>query len=604
MCGIGLIYAYRPDAAPVDETGLLAMREAMRTRGPDDSGLWIAPDRRIGLAHRRLSIIDPGTAGAQPMTHGEGAYRIVYNGEIYNYRALRDELSAAGHVFRSDSDTEVLLHLYERDGPDMVRHLRGMYAFAIWDEARKGIFLARDPFGIKPLYYTDDGQCFRAASQVKALLAGGGVDMAADPAGHVGFFLWGYVPDPHTLFAAIHPLPAGHTLWVDGNGAATAKKFFDMSAEIAAAEAGSPAPADGQAILREALADSVRHHFVADVPVGVFLSAGLDSTTVAAHAAESQGAGIETLTLAFREFEGTAADEAPLAETVAAGLGTHHHTVRVDGRDFHAEADKLFAAMDQPTMDGVNTYFVSKAAADSDLKVALSGLGGDELFGGYASFDQIPALVRGLRPFAPLRGLGRAFRWVSAPMLGRMTSPKYAGLFEYGTEYAGAYLLRRGLFMPWEIAEILGPDMARAGWRALAPMARLETTLDRIASPRLRVSALETAWYMRNQLLRDADWAGMAHSVEIRVPLVDIDLFRTVLPLLAGSHPPTKLDMANSPAKALPPEILARPKTGFGVPVRDWLLEKGDQQDAAQPRGLRGWSRIVYSKYADARSSI
>jgi asparagine synthase (glutamine-hydrolysing) len=596
MCGIAAIFAYRPDGPPVDGGALRRMSEAMRPRGPDGDGLWLADDGRIGLAHRRLSIIDTSSAGAQPMATPSGRLRIVYNGEIYNFAALRRELEAEGRRFVSQSDTEVLLHLYDRDGAGMVRRLRGMFAFALWDAPRRELLVARDPLGIKPLYLADDGSTVRVASQVKALLAGGGIDARPAPAGHVGFWLLGSVPEPFTLYRGIAALPPGTTrrYAARGHDAAT---HFDLASTLAAAEtAARPRETVG-----EALADSVRHHLVADVPVGVFLSAGLDSSTIAALAAEVPPAGsgragaLRTLTLGFEEFRGQPNDEAPLAEITAAGLGASHWTRRITSREFDAERERLVAAMDQPTIDGVNTYFVSKVAAEAGLKVALSGIGGDELFAGYPAFRDIPRLVGAMRPFGRISGLGRAVRRLSAPLIAPFASPKYAGLFEYGGSYGGAYLLRRALFMPWELPRVLDPDLARDGWRDLGLVDALERTVAGIRSPRLRVAALEMSWYMRNQLLRDADWAGMAHSVEIRVPLVDWTLLTRLAPLLAGASPPGKREMALAPRRRLPAAVLDRPKTGFMVPVRDWLA-----RSSARPpeRGLRGWARHVYAAFA------
>lgn len=589
MCGLAALFAYGSDAPGIDGAALLAMREAMIARGPDGAGTWTSDGARVGLAHRRLAIIDLSDGGAQPMAlepgdGGAGRIVISYNGEIYNYRELRAELEATGHVFRGASDTEVLLRLYRRDGAAMVDRLRGMFAFALYDEARRGLLLGRDPFGIKPLYYCDDGAHLAAASQVKALRAGGfGGDGGPDPAGHVGFFLFGAVPEPHTLYKDIHTLPAGCTLWVDGGGSKRMTRYFDVTEELATAETASPAALD----LGEALRDSVRAHLVADVDVGVFLSAGLDSTTLTGLAAECHGAGLHSLTLGFKEFAGTANDEVPLAETVAAHYATRHDTVWVRGQAFAEQREALLTAMDQPSIDGVNVYFVAKAAAEKGLKVALSGLGGDELFAGYDSFTQVPALVRTFGWVPGGRALGAAFRFLSAPVLKAFTSPKYAGLLEYGTRPGDAYLLRRGLVMPWELPDVMDAGMAADGWRALAPRLRLQQLTDGIASPTGQVHALETAWYMRNQLLRDADWAGMAHSLEIRVPLVDVDLFRTVAPTLGRARAPGKRDMARCVRPALPDAVLDRPKTGFFVPVQDWLGGTG--------RGYRDWARAVYT---------
>ncbi|MBE0541126.1 MAG: asparagine synthase (glutamine-hydrolyzing) [Verrucomicrobia bacterium] len=608
MCGIAAIFNYRT-GTPVAREAMRRMLTHMQRRGPDGEGEWYGLADALGLGHRRLSIIDLSEAGAQPMVSADGRLVVVFNGEIYNYRQLRAELEADGAQFRSHSDTEVLLQLYRIHGPAMLPRLRGMFTFALWDNERRGLLLARDPYGIKPLYYSDDGQTLRVASQVRTLLAGGGIDATPEPAGHAGFLLWGHVPEPFTFHKAIRALPAGTTLWVSDDGHRHAQSFCSVAEVLAAAENESPKSADGSShaaswdarFLRDVLSDTVAHHLIADVPVGVFLSSGLDSTTLAALAAE-QGGTLRTVTLAFAEYAGTTDDEAPLAEIVARQYGAQHQTIRVTRRDFTAAANNLFAAMDQPSLDGVNTFFVSLAAKRAGLKVALSGLGGDELFGGYPSFAQIPRTVAAFGWLGAGTRLGRAVRVLTAPLVKRFTSPKYAGLLEYGGNYGGAYLLRRGLFMPWELPEVLAPELARQGWEDLQSLARLEETVRDLHRPRSRVTALESCWYMRNQLLRDADWAGMAHSLEIRVPLVDIGLLRALAPACTGPHPPTKRDLARTPASALPASVLNRPKTGFFVPVRQWLLESdrksGTRNSESSARGLRGWARHVYSRFA------
>src|SRR5438093_2418999 len=463
-----------------------------------------------------------------------------------------------------------------------------MYAFALWDDRKKALFLARDPYGIKPLYYADNGGVFRAASQVKALLAGGHVDTSPNPAGHAGFFLWGHVPDPHTLYRGIRALPAGHSMWIEQGKGGRNSSFCSVSKIFAKAARPNGYHSFKQA-LREALRDTIRRHLIADVPVGVFLSSGVDSTIVAALAAE-EGGSLQTVTLGFDEYKGTRNDEAPLAQGVARLYGADHRTVRVTRRDFEDSFDHMMWSMDQPTIDGVNSYWVSRAARQAGLKVALSGLGGDELFAGYPSFQQVPRLVKTLKPFESLKPVGRAFRVVSAPLVRHWTSPKYAGLFEYGGSYAGAYLLRRGLFMPWELPEVMDSDLAREGWRELQPIAAIERDIAEIRSPRSKLACLESCWYMRNQLLRDSDWAGMAHSLEIRVPLVDIELLRSTSKWIGNGDAPGKRALLDAPLWPLPDAVLSRRKTGFTVPIREWLGSNTD-------RGLRSWAKVVYSRF-------
>jgi asparagine synthase (glutamine-hydrolysing) len=591
MCGIAGIFTYRKNGLAVNRSELLRMRDHMITRGPDGAGVWLDEKAKVGLAHRRLAILDLTENGAQPMSTPDGRLRIVFNGEIYNYQELRDRLKAKGHVFFSGTDTEILLYAYREYREAMVDHLRGMFAFIIWDEERQGIFLARDHFGIKPLYYHDDGETIRAASQVKAILAGGVIKKQPEPAGHVGFYLWGCVPEPYTLYRNLFAVPAGHTLWVDDSGPRAPRKYFDVAEELGnAAEIKIQGRAED--VLGAALRDSVKHHLISDVPVGVFLSAGMDSATLTALASEEIDQ-LQAVSLGFDEYRNSLADEVPLAQKIAAHYGCTHHIATISQHDFNGEFQSILHAMDQPSIDGVNTYFVARAAQRAGLKVALSGLGGDELLGGYQSFRQMPTLVSRVRPASFVPGLGRLMRIVSAPLVKHSTSPKYASLFEYGGSYGGAYLLRRGLFMPWELPGLLDGELVKEGWASLQPVVRLDEWLKPVGSPHAKVAALEMSLYMRNMLLRDSDWAGMAHSLEIRTPMVDIALFRALASCMSDqSNPPIKAMLGGIPKRTLPDEILNRPKTGFSILVREWTELRGS---ATGQRGLRGWASLVLS---------
>jgi len=602
------IYAYNHAASPVDIEAVVRVRDAMAHRGPDESGQWISADARVALGHRRLSIIDLSPGGSQPMRFDDAGLCITFNGQIYNYKELRRTLEQAGHVFRSQSDTEVLLHAYAQYGADVVDHLRGMYAFAIWDEHRRGLFLARDPFGIKPLYYSDDSQRITIASEVKALRIAVTKGQSPCPVGQVSFLLWGFVHEPYTLDRNIRAIPAGSTMWVDERGMQPAKPYWSQSDVLRQAQdirlsvdlrrdfAGPT-----REVLRHTLVDSLRHHFVSDVPVGLFLSGGRDSTTLLGLAAEEQLGELRALTLGFEEMRGTPADETALAAEVARMHSTRHHVQWTGAAEFESDHDRVLTAMDQPSVDGINVFGISKMAAKAGLKVAISGLGADELFAGYPSFRQIPKLVSALAPFRSAPAVGRAIRAVSAPILKHFTSPKYASLFEYGTTTEEAYFLRRGLFMPWELPAMLAPEIVKEGWEALAPRFLLRSQTEGLRDPRAAITSLELSVYMRNQLLRDSDWAGMAHSLEIRVPFVDHVLFKTLAPFLIGPTQFTKIDMANILRLPLPDHILHRPKTGFSVPVRDWLMKNQAAQERDSPRGLRGWAQIVLAHQLNDR---
>lgn len=596
MCGIAGIFAYLDVAPPVDMAELGRMNRRMARRGPDGSGDWLSDDGRVGFTHRRLAIIDLSERGAQPMHSADGQVTITFNGEIYNYRALKTELEAKGHVFRSDSDTEVLIQLYEERGPAMVEALRGMFAFGLWDRRRRVLLMARDPLGIKPLYYADDGWTVRFASQAKALLAGGAISSDFDPAGIVGFHLFGSVPEPFTVWRGIRSLPAGTTMIVDASGPSQPRRYYDVASALAARSSNGVAPTQR---ISEALHDSVRHHLEADVPVAVFLSAGIDSGALLGTMADLGARDVSAVTLSFAEFKGAPDDEVPLAAEVAARYGAHHIVRTVDRAEFEQDLPDILDLMDLPTIDGINTWFVAKAAREAGVKVALSGLGADECFGSYPSFREMPRAVHLLWPFRYLPGIGPlSRRIISAAIRGGLDlHPKTAGILQYGGDWAGAYLLRRGIYMPWELDDLLDHGMVEEGLRRLAPLSRIAAQLH--AGQPLgdfdRVATLETSLYMRNQLLRDSDWAGMAQSIEIRVPFVD--------PVFLAALPPgdvlrsigAKTVVADVPTLPLPDAVRTKPKTGFQTPVGRWLRDAaGDAGDASFSASSRSWARRVW----------
>jgi asparagine synthase (glutamine-hydrolysing) len=595
ICGVNGIFAYGGVADAPDERELLATRDAMAARGPDGAGVWWSADRRCGLGHRRLAILDPTPRANQPMISADGRYAITFNGQIYNFPTLRAGLEARGARFRTTCDTEALLHLYALDGPAIIGALRGMFALAIWDANRRGLFLARDPYGLKPLYVCDDGRTFRFASQVKALIAGGGVSREPEPAGVAGLHLLGAVPEPFTFYRDIRALPAGCSQWIDTSGAETPRPFVSLPAMLADGAA-HPAPAaELRERVRAAVADSVAAHRLADVEVGAFLSAGVDSGAILGLMREAGAEPPRAITLAFEEFRDTSEDEAPLAVEVAALYGARHEVRRVGRAEFEADLPAFLAAMDQPSIDGLNTWFVAKAAREAGLKVAISGLGGDELLAGYPSFVDLPRWRRRYGALAGAPGLGRMARRLigaAAPGLVR-DRPKAAGLLEYAGTWEGAYLLRRGLFLPHELPALLGADMAREGLRRLDLLPALAASLRPDPGSDIgRVCALESLVYLRNQLLRDADWAGMAHGVEIRAPLADIELLRALAPCLPALTPGAgKAALAMAPRTPLPAEVVDRPKTGFTVPTGAWTTG-----GAPPTKGLasRHWAREVF----------
>jgi asparagine synthase (glutamine-hydrolysing) len=581
----------------------MAVRDGMRHRGPDGHGLWTDPGHRIGLTHVRLAIIDVSNAGLQPMPWADGRFQISFNGEIYNFLELRRDLEAQGVRFTSQSDTEVLLALYAARGPAMLDKLRGMFALAIWDSADQTLFLARDPYGIKPLYYHNAHDTFRFASEVSALLKSPVIERRINPAAKASFFLYGHVTEPHTIVDGVACLPAGTTLTISPGGPSGVRRYASVedmwrkasTAPLSALTRDQRAKAAADAVQR-----SVDYHFVSDVPVGVFLSAGVDSSMIVAAAAGRRGPPLQTFTLGFDQHDKDASNEVPEAEAFARRHGTHHTTVHVTAKDFDACYEHLITHMDQPTIDGVNTYLVSKAVRDHGLKVALSGVGGDELFMSYSTFTDLPRLTRLLGSFAGYPGIGRAVRRASAGFIPDGVSSKVAGLLEYGSDIASAYLLRRCLYAPWELANVLGEDEARIGLETLAPRDQLTYAVRDITDARMAVATLEASFYMRNQLLRDSDWASMAHALELRTPLVDWHLLQDIAPLMKGPEAPSRADIARRLPVPVDDFVLTRKKSGFVPPVRAWMEKRlVSTQGNTMPleRGLRSWSKLLFNAY-------
>jgi asparagine synthase (glutamine-hydrolysing) len=599
MCGIAAIVALDPRAPGVDPGELDRIRDAMASRGPDGHGSWISPDRRVGLAHRRLAIIDLSDAAAQPMASADGRRVITFNGEIYNYRELRALLPDGGASLRTTSDTEVLLELYAALGTEMLPRLRGMFAFALYDLPARRVLLARDLYGVKPLYVAADGATVRIASQVKALLAGGRVARRQDPAGVVGFFLRGSVPEPFTLYEAIRALPAGSYAWADEKGLSEPRAYASIAAILAEATRNPAAVTEEERTegMRRAFLDSVRYHLVADVRVGAFLSSGRDSTAIIGLARDAGAADLKTVTLAFTEYQGTSRDEAPLAEEVARYYGTDHTTRVISKDEFQREFPKVIQAMDQPTVDAVNSYFVSRAVAELGIKVALSGTGGDELLGGYFTYWKVPLAVRLWGVPARVPHLGdavlAAYRALT-PKRSVRVSPKSGAVIKYARDYPSAYFVLRAMYMPWELPEIVGEEVAREGMRRLDPIGLFAAGLNPDPGRAFeRVVALDSRFYMKDQLLRDIDWASMAHSLEVRVPLVEAHLLRAAAPLLVRARGDRKRYLPASPSRPLPRAVFTRKKTGFSVPLRQWVLgEKPGSRGS--DFGMRGWARRLY----------
>ena len=605
MCGIAGFYGR------FGEDLLARMSDAIAHRGPDDDGVYMDRENGVGIAHRRLSIIDPTPSGHQPMWDARRRAVIVFNGEIYNYQSLREELERDGFVFSGASDTEVVVNMYVKYGADALPRLNGIFAFAVWSPGDRSLFLARDGVGVKPLYYSQTGRGFLFASELKALLREPSIDREINPAAvmrHLGY-LWS--PAPETMLKSVKKLEPGHAMIVRDGRVERETCFYDLPAgdrieRIPAAEAAAK--------VRGAVAEAVRRQMVADVPVGAFLSGGLDSSAVAAFARDHAGAGrLQCFTIGFKgaggRWEGMAED-LPYARRAAKSLGVDLHVIEV-GPEMAGELEKMIYHLDEPQADPapINVMFISRLAREHGVKVLLSGAGGDDIFTGYRRhFALAQERLWAWAPKLARKGLAVLARKVPAGgALGRRVSRAFRHADLDGDRRLASYFLWTD---PETVAGLLGQRIRDelADRDLLEPLMKKLDALPRGAPPVNRMLYLEGKFFLPDHNLNYTDKMSMAEGVEVRVPLLDPDLVE-----LAASLPVEqkqrgregKWIFKKAMEPILPGEIIHRPKTGFGAPVRSWLRNElremvDDTLSAAtiRERGLfnaKGVRRLVES---------
>ncbi len=568
MCGVAGALQLHPSERGLPLTVAEAMVRQLGHRGPDGCGVLEDPHAGVLLGHTRLAIIDLSAAGRQPMASLDGRLTITYNGEIYNYQQLRDELSDDGCPWRSRSDTEVILGAYARWGQDCVHHLRGMFAFAIWDAKRQELFLARDRLGIKPLYYYSADGAFVFASEVRALLASDLIPRRLDQAGLWHYLAYQCVPAPRTLVDGVRALPPGTCLRVDANGGLTLWRYWDLLADTSA-EAAAHSPAERRQHVAELLGQSIRLHLVSDVPIGVFLSGGIDSSAIVGLMREA-GQVPYTFSLGFAE---RSFDETHFAREVAQHFNAKHTEIRLRNRDLLEQLPEGLAAMDQPTGDGINSYIVARAVRSAGLKVALSGLGGDELFGGYPSFDRLGRSARLFHHWARLPAPLRALAASGVRISGRnaIAAEKLATMLESDGRLSALYPVTRQVFSAAQRQFLLGyRDVADPYVQLLREaFAKVPQT-----EPLACVAYAESRTYLHDLLLRDTDQMSMAHGLEVRVPLIDHELAAYVMGVPDSDRradgTPKRL-LVECLGGLLPEAVVRRPKQGFTLPLEPWM---------------------------------
>ena len=565
MCGIaGVLH-------PEGARGLVAvhaMNRAQAHRGPDDEGVQGIPLTFGGLAlgHTRLSIIDLSAAGHQPMRDPETENWITFNGEIYNFQDLRTLLEDRGCVFRTKTDTEVILKAYAAWGKECVKRFRGIFAFGIWDTHQRKFFLARDQLGVKPLYYYHGADRLVFASEVRAILATDLMPRAIDGKGLRSYLAYGSIQDPYTIVDGVKSLLPGHTLqWQGGN--IRLDRYWQLPPPGAV---GTVSGKHIDEIMADKLADAIGAQLVSDVPLGAFLSGGIDSTAIVAVMQRVSPHPVKTFSLVFKEAE---YDERQYARRAAQHIGTEHTEVELTGEKMRDDLPRAITAYDQPSLDGLNTYYVSKAAKECHLTVALSGVGGDEVFGGYGGYyrsllaEQWGPRLRAFSPLVP-ESLRRRVQKCVIPEVVR----KAVALLDTRRD---AYFVSRRLFDDGQIAAILDDEIPKTSpWEPnrYEVMEREVSGYD----PINRASAYELQTYMLSTLLRDTDQMSMAHALEVRVPLIDhllIEYLFTLPGSLKVDKRQPKPLLTRSLGGAIPEECVIRPKRGFVLPFEKWLRE-------------------------------
>ena len=545
-------------------------------RGPDDDGLQIwstGGSTRTGFAHRRLSIIDLSGAGRQPMTTGDGRYSVVYNGEIYNYLELRKALEAKGAAFRTNTDTEVLLELYRVYGKTCLERLRGMFAFALRDNVTGEVFAARDRLGIKPFYYYSDGAAFVFCSELRGLLASGLAPRVIDPVSLHSYLSFGAVQEPRTMIENLRSLPPAYFLVMSAAGDVLEKACYWRLPETRRDVEQEEAVEQTRSLLEE----SARLHLVADVPLGAFLSSGVDSASLVALMSKYASGRVKTFTVCFEDQR---ISEGRLARKVAETCETEHREIVLSETEMLGSLPDAIAAIDQPTIDGINTWVISRATRRTGVTVALSGLGGDELFGGYPSFRRARMLEQYGAPMNRLnRDSRRVLSRIAAGVLGdSLQSQKAASAILAGADSLAAYASMRGLFSRATRAGLINAS-AQTDVTLDADYQLPRETMDLVGNGTAsgdvfnRVSRYEMSLYMANMLLRDTDAMSMSSALEARVPLLDHKLVEWVysLPgeLKIGRH--HKHLLIEAMGSDLPAEIVNRKKTGFALPFDRWI---------------------------------
>lgn len=592
MCGFIASFG-----ADVNQNDFKNALKQLSRRGPDSEGIWV--ENKVFLGSRRLAIFDLNNRSDQPMHSSCSRYIVIFNGSIYNYKVLRKYLIDNNIRLKTHSDTEVILELFALEGPKMLSKLEGMFAFVIWDCKEKKAFAARDPFGIKPMYIGTNLDGIILSSQVKAILSTKLINNDKDINSQFSFWNLGYVMEPRTWFKNIKALKSGYYIYIKDGKIISEIQWYDLNKNwiIADSKEKKITKREFSKIIKDSIVASVKKHLIADVPIGIFLSSGIDSTIIASIASSNSNKKIIAITVSFESFDGSENDETFKAKKIAQKFGMEHHIFRVTQKDFQNDLPDILEAMDQPSIDGVNVWYASKAAAKLKLKVVFSGVGGDELFFGYNHFNTIPIVFNLFKYLKKIPTLIFFIKFFLKLISNLKKDKRWRAISKFSNSIFNLWLLKRTILTPIDIIDnkILSNKIDTEFFYHN----NFDTlTLSKIKNHKIQLAKIESTFYMRNQLLRDGDWASMYHGVELRTPLVDTTLLENLTNVMSSySLYKDKQPLKFAFKTILPKNVDYKKKIGFQTPTKDWIKKYIKDETQIQNNDWFNYMKVVFNLF-------
>ena len=596
MCGISGIFNINKKSLETKSI-IRKILNIQNKRGPDKQNIWFSECGKITFGHNRLSIIDLSEKATQPFVSLDKNFIITFNGEIYNYKELKKYLVKKKVKFKSNSDTEVILQAYKFWGSTFVTKLRGMFAFAIWDKVENKLLLARDPFGIKPMYFTKKENIFYFASQVKSILSIPSLSFKKSEKSMLDYFLWGNIQEPSTLYEDINSLEKGTVKIIYSNGTEENIQYANIKDTLINTK-GSYFNNEKEldAKLTELITETVNYHQIADVPITYLLSAGVDSSVILASLDDGLKENNSALTLDFN-YAGIN-DETILAKKTAKQNKIKHDVIKINQDEIEDLIKVYYKSMDLPTNDGLNNFLVSRIASKNNSKVIISGIGADEFFFGYPSFKQVPMLKKFSNFLPNTKIINKSFLKLFYNLFSKIKiNTKYSGILSYGRNLNSAYMLQRCVFMPNEFEDLISKKIIHEKFDELQLNSEINNDLNGFDDENLSIMYLEIKYYLCSKLLRDSDWASMSNSIELRTPFVDWFFFKELVKIIKSNFNISKKNMINCFKEKIPKELYNRRKTGFNIPHKNYLNIVSNNKIEYTP--LKDWSLLNYKKYLE-----